>query len=195
MTIYTKSGDQGETSLFAGSRVRKDHPRVEAYGDVDELNAVFGLARAERLPAQVDGLLATVQHQLLVAGSQLATTGSPQASASTIERADVMELERQIDRYDGALPPLKQFILPAGTRAAALLHLARTVCRRAERRVAGLAAIGGEDVPVPLIAYLNRLSDLLFVLARTVNAAAGQADVVWDKPARSRAAEPDSADL
>jgi cob(I)alamin adenosyltransferase len=186
MRIYTKSGDEGETSLFAGPRVRKDHPRVEAYGTVDELNAVLGLARSEGLPEELDGLVTRIQHELLVVGAQLATAAdSPGSPAPALGPEQVSHLEQSIDQWDRSLPTLRQFILPGGTRASAALHVARTVCRRAERRVVKLAGLPEEQLSPYIRVYLNRLGDLLFVLARAANASAGQADVVWRKPDES----------
>ncbi len=179
MKIYTKTGDAGETGLYRGGRVRKDHWRIEAYGTVDELNAVLGMVRAESLPAEVDALLARVQNELFDVGAELATSQSRPEDVPSIDARAVADLEAAIDRHELTLTPLKQFILPGGASAAAGLHLARTVCRRAERRVISLAA--AESVRGDLIVYLNRLSDLLFVLARVVNAAADQADVPWEK--------------
>lgn len=182
MKIYTKTGDQGETGLFGGPRVRKDSPRIEAYGTVDELNAVLGAARVEttELDAHLDELLARVQNDLFDLGAELA---SPQAEKHrrAIAAAQIAELEQAIDRYEERLPPLREFILPGGSPAAAQLHLARTVCRRAERLVVALSAAPGESVSDLAIVYLNRLSDLLFVLARVANQLAGKADVAWQK--------------
>jgi cob(I)alamin adenosyltransferase len=180
MKIYTKTGDRGETGLYGGGRVRKDAPRIEAYGTVDELNAVLGMARAEPLPAEIDGLLARVQNELFDVGAELATL-DPAARGPQIGEPQIAGLEQEIDRFEAHLPPLKQFILPGGTRAAAALHLARTVCRRAERRVLTAAAIDEAPISAQIVVYLNRLSDLLFVLARAANQAAGQPDVAWQK--------------
>ncbi len=179
MKIYTKTGDRGETGLFGGPRVRKDSLRIEAYGTIDELNAVVGLARSEPLPAEIDLLLARIQSELFDVGAELATPDPARHSAAIIGALHIAELETAIDRFETALPPLKQFILPAGTRGAAVLHLARTVCRRAERRVVALANSPEETISGDLIVYLNRLSDLFFVLARAANASAGQPDVPW----------------
>jgi cob(I)alamin adenosyltransferase len=182
MKIYTKTGDQGETGLFGGPRVRKDSPRIEAYGTVDELNAMLGAARVDtaELDASLDELLARVQNDLFDLGAELAT---PQAEKHrrAISAAQITELEQAIDRYEERLPPLREFILPGGCPAAAQLHLARTVCRRAERLVVTLSAAPGESVSDHAIIYLNRLSDLLFVLARVANQLAGEADVAWQK--------------
>ena len=179
MKIYTKTGDAGDTGLFGGPRVRKDCARIEAYGTVYELNAVLGMARAEALTSDVDLLMARVQNELFELGAELATPDAQDKKTATLSEANVAALERAIDEHEALLAPLKQFILPGGTRGAALLHLARTVCRRAERRVITLAA--SEAVAATPVVYLNRLSDLLFVLARSVNQAAGRADVPWQK--------------
>ncbi len=179
MKIYTRTGDQGETGLFGGPRVRKDVPRIEAYGTIDELNAVLGLARAAAPPPEVDAVLLRVQHELFVLGAELATPAPGHAAVPAIAQANVAALEAEIDRFEAVLPPLKEFILPAGSPAAAHLHLARTVCRRAERRAVSLAV--AEPVSPVVLQYLNRLSDLLFVLARAANHAVGQPDVPWQQ--------------
>jgi cob(I)alamin adenosyltransferase len=192
MKIYTKTGDAGETGLFAGPRVRKDDLRIEAYGTVDELNAVLGLARsqgsgtaqqnaAEKLPMEIGELLARIQHTLFDLGAELATPDPKARGTSFVTPQEIERLENAIDTYEAKLPPLKTFILPGGTAGAAWLHLARTVCRRAERRVVSLADREGEKLSPQLVVYLNRLSDLLFVLARTSNQAAGEADMPWEK--------------
>jgi cob(I)alamin adenosyltransferase len=181
MKIYTRTGDEGETGLFGGGRVPKDHPRVAAYGDVDELSSAIGVARATA-PAQLfDLLLESVQRDLFAIGGQLATP-DPEKVAKALAKADlseqrVAEFERTIDDADQELPPLRSFVLPAGTPKAAALHLARTVCRRTERSVISLA----RDATVPglFIVYLNRLSDLLFTLARLANHREGTGDVTW----------------
>jgi cob(I)alamin adenosyltransferase len=183
MKIYTKTGDDGTTGLYSGGRVRKDAPRIEAYGTVDELNAVLGLARAEDLPAPIDHLLARIQNDLFDLGAELATPTPAVKNVPVVGQSQIAVLEAAIDEHDARLPPLKTFILPAGTRAAALLHVARTVCRRAERRVITLAGQGDESISQQIVVYLNRLSDLLFVLARSANSAAGQPDVEWRKRA------------
>jgi cob(I)alamin adenosyltransferase len=179
--IYTKTGDAGDTGLFGGGRVGKDHPRVSAYGDVDELNAALGVARATAPVAFAAELLEQVQRDLFAVGAELAAP-EPARLAKTlaghpIGEPDVSRLERAIDAHEDALSPLREFILPGGTPKAAALHLARTVCRRAERAVVAL----GRDARVSpaILQYLNRLSDLLFVLARAANASAGQPDVRW----------------
>lgn len=181
MKIYTRTGDAGDTGLFGGQRVRKNSPRVEAYGCVDELNAVIGAARSFLEDAEVDAVLAQVQESLFVVGSDLATPfqegGRSAAVVPRITPECVNELQAIIDRYQARLPRLNKFILPGGHRAAAFLHLARTVCRRAERRVVTLA--DQEPINDQVLAYLNRLSDLLFVLARVVNHRAGIAEITW----------------
>lgn len=179
MKIYTKTGDRGDTGLFGGPRVRKDDPRIEAYGTVDELNAVLGLIRCEPLEASLDALLASIQNELFDLGAELATPDPQRLGTHTIAAPHIGRLEAAIDQHEAHLEPLKAFILPGGTRAAALLHVARTVCRRAERRLVTLA--DREAISADLIIYLNRLSDLLFVLARSANRAAGLADVPWKK--------------
>ena len=179
--IYTKTGDGGETGLFAGPRVPKDHPRIEAYGSVDELNTILGVVRTESLPAEADELLQRVQCDLFTIGAELATPDPGNHQPSRITAADVRHLEQQIDAWETKLPPLKQFILPGGTKSAAWLHVARAICRRAERRVISLRTSAAEPVSDQPVVYLNRLSDLLFVLARGVNALAGCEDIPWEK--------------
>lgn len=180
MKIYTKTGDQGDTGLFGGGRVAKSSLRVEAYGEVDELNSVVGLARTEPIDATVDALLARVQSTLFDLGAELATPATSKAALNIplLAEADVVELEHAIDRAETELAPLKTFVLPGGSRAAAHLHLGRTVCRRAERRLVALHQ--EEPVRAECIRYLNRLSDTLFVLARLANHRAGVADVPWE---------------
>jgi len=179
--IYTRTGDGGETGLFGGGRVPKDHRRVAAYGAVDELNAAIGLARALD-PADLDAaLLESVQRDLFAIGEQLARP-HPAKVAKALGKAElgdarVAALERAIDADEAELTPLERFILPGGTPKSAALHLARTVCRRAERSVVTLAR--EEQVPAVVLVYLNRLSDLLFVLARRANARADHPDIVW----------------
>jgi cob(I)alamin adenosyltransferase len=167
MKIYTKTGDAGETSLFDNTRVRKSDARVDAYGEVDEVNACLGVARAAGVDPDVAALLDTIQRQLFALGARLADPSariSARVTKASLGEADVQRLEEAIDRLEQELPPLRAFILPGGSGPGAALHLARTVCRRAERRAVALPAVE----PV-LITYLNRLSDLLFVLARVVN--------------------------
>ncbi|HVH31460.1 MAG TPA: cob(I)yrinic acid a,c-diamide adenosyltransferase [bacterium] len=175
--IYTRTGDGGETGLIGGHRVLKDHPRVEAYGAVDELNAHLGVVRAQMEEMQIDALLSRIQHRLFDLGAELATPAGAATSASAVDDTDVADLERAIDMHQATLTPLREFILPGGAQVAATLHVARTVCRRAERRLVALAR--NEPVRGELLRYLNRLSDLLFVLARIVNQSAGRADVTW----------------
>ncbi len=181
MSIYTKTGDTGLTGLFGGGRVPKDNHRVDAYGEVDELNAALGLARSEGL-GKMDPLAQSLQDQLFTVGAVLATPREAKASAvvSPIQASWVTQMEKAIDGFDAELPPLTSFIHPGGTRAASALHLARTICRRAERRVVPLQREGmvGFDVVV----FLNRLSDLLFTMARVANLRAGVADVPWVAP-------------
>jgi cob(I)alamin adenosyltransferase len=181
MKIYTRTGDQGETGLFGGGRVSKDDPRVAAYGDVDELNSALGVARAAGDEEFFDDLLESVQRDLFAIGGHLATP-DPEKVRKALEKASlsaaqISEFERIMGEAEDALPPLKAFVLPGGTRRAAALHVARTVCRRAERSVVHLARI--EPVPEIFLIYLNRLSDLLFVLARVANQRAGVSDITW----------------
>lgn len=182
MKIYTKTGDTGETGLFGGPRVSKDAPRIEAYGSVDELNCVLGTARAQLAAGEVEQLVARLQNDLFAVGAQLATPDPAAHQTAMIGPPQIAALEQTIDHFEEQLPPLKQFVLPGGTPAAASLHLARAVCRRAERRVVTLARVSPEPIAGDVIVYLNRLSDLLFVLARTANRQAGRDDVPWEKP-------------
>jgi cob(I)alamin adenosyltransferase len=177
--IYTKTGDGGETGLFGGQRVPKDALRVHAYGTVDECNAAVGLARAAGLDRALDGLLAQVQSQLFVVGADLATPGE-RTSIPRVSEAEALFLEGAIDELEAGLEPLRQFILPGGTPGAAQLHVARTVCRRAERWAVSLAQ--AEPINGRALIYLNRLSDFLFVAARAANARAGVPDVPWVSP-------------
>jgi cob(I)alamin adenosyltransferase len=180
MKIYTRGGDKGETGLAGGTRVRKDDPRVVAYGEVDELNALLGRARAETGAGDLDQLLAGVQRDLFAIGAQLAdpeTVVVGRKAKATVTNEHVARLEHAIDVRQVDLPLLQAFILPGGTPLAALLHFARTVCRRAERAVVALARAQAVD-PL-LLAYLNRLSDLLFVLARHENHARGVPEDRW----------------
>lgn len=181
MRIYTRTGDAGATGLFGGGRVAKDHPRVAAYGDVDELNSVIGLARATAPCDLEDALLETIQRDLFAIGGHLATP-DPDKVRAALEKAElsparVAEFEAAMDAADAELAPLTAFILPGGSPKAAALHVARTVCRRAERSVVHLAA--ETEVPELFVIYLNRLSDLLFTLARLANHRGGIADVTW----------------
>jgi cob(I)alamin adenosyltransferase len=181
MKIYTKTGDAGDTGLFGGGRVPKDHPRVQAYGSVDELNASLGMARALDPLPRIDDLLLPIQRDLFSLGALLATP-DPDKVREHLEKASIgdariSELERAIDAGEAELEPLRAFILPGGTVKAAALHLSRTVCRRAERDV--LAMSRTEALPPIVVIYLNRLSDLLFVLARVAARRAGAAEVTW----------------
>ena len=179
MKIYTKTGDAGETSLFDNSRVSKADARVDAYGEVDELNACLGAARAAGVDPDIGRVVESIQRDLFAVGARLADPSSRIAERVTkaaVSDAQVLLLEQTIDRLESELPPLRRFILPGGSAAGALLHLARTVCRRAERRVVGLGA-GAADATV--VIYLNRLSDLLFVMARAVNHRAGAPETEW----------------
>jgi cob(I)alamin adenosyltransferase len=179
--IYTRTGDAGETGLFGGGRVPKDDPRVAAYGDVDELSSAIGVARATPPADGYDGVLESIQRDLFAIGGHLATP-DPARVAKALEKAELSEartaeFERLMDDADLELLPLRAFVLPAGTAKAAALHLARTVCRRAERSVVHLSHTS--EVPALFIVYLNRLSDLLFTLARLANHRAGAGDVTW----------------
>lgn len=181
LKIYTKTGDDGDTGLFGGGRVAKDHPRVTAYGEVDELNAVIGQARSVEMMPRIDEVLAPVQRDLFALGAMLATPDlekmKEQLEKARISDARVAQLEQAIDDGEAELEPLRAFILPGGTAKAAALHVARTVCRRAERAVIHLQR--DTEVPQIVIVYLNRLSDLLFVLARVANKRAGAGEVTW----------------
>lgn len=177
MKIYTKTGDDGTTGLFGGVRVKKNSLAVEAYGTVDELNACIGVARATRLDAFTEGVLAHVQVDLFTLGAELACVPGKEDNLrmTLLEESDGHRLERAIDEAEKELAPLKSFVLPGGSPQAAALHLARTVCRRAERRVLSVEDGPREEVVI----YLNRLSDLLFTLARYANVKAGVQDVPW----------------
>jgi cob(I)alamin adenosyltransferase len=179
--IYTRTGDAGDTGLFGGGRVAKDDPRVEAYGDVDELNAVLGMVRAVEQMPRIDEVLVLVQRDLFAIGALLATPDR-EKMAQHLEKARiddlrVAELEQAIDDAESELEPLRAFIVPGGTPKAAALHVARTVCRRAERHVVTLQR--AVELPGLVIIYLNRLSDLLFTLARLANKRAGAGEVTW----------------
>jgi cob(I)alamin adenosyltransferase len=182
--IYTRTGDEGETSLLGGLRVRKDDARIEAIGSVDEVNAAIGLVRAELgrsgvAPAELDEELGSIQHRLFDLGAELANGGSESPRVTAIRDADAGELEASIDQYEESLEPLCQFILPGGAPAAAQLHAARCVCRRCERRLVELAA--NEAVRSESLRYINRLSDWLFVAARVVNRVNRVPDVAWQQ--------------
>jgi cob(I)alamin adenosyltransferase len=177
--IYTKTGDTGETSLFDNSRVSKADARVDAYGEVDELNATLGAARAAGLDADLAGTIETIQKELFAVGARLADPAkriANRVSKAAVHESDVERLEQTIDRLEGELEPLRRFILPGGALPGALLHVGRAICRRAERRVVSL----GPDAVEPIVVvYLNRLSDLLFVMARAANRRAGVAETEW----------------
>jgi cob(I)alamin adenosyltransferase len=178
--IYTKAGDAGETTLVDGSRVRKDHARVAAYGDVDELNAALGVALAQENGEDLGPVLGPVQRDLFAIGAQLADPSARVAEKkekAALSPERIVALERAIDERDAALPPLTAFVMPAGTKAAAALHVARTVCRRAERSIVSLGA--ADPVDPLILVYLNRLSDLLFVLARHANHLAAREEPKW----------------
>jgi cob(I)alamin adenosyltransferase len=181
MKIYTRTGDSGMTGLFGGGRVDKDEATVEAYGSVDELNACLGVARAALGPGELESLLGTLQSDLLTLGAELGCAPGKQdrLGLTLIGPGDTARLEGHIDSFESRLEPLKTFILPAGSTGAASLHVARTVCRRAERRV--IAARRSVAVRDEVIHYLNRLSDLLFVLAREANRHAGCGDTPWSR--------------
>lgn len=180
LKIYTKTGDDGSTGLFGGKRVAKDSLRIESYGTVDELNSLLGMVRTEAHSEEFDPLLGRLQEGLFVLGADLATPHGGERSflIPRVTSSDIECLEREIDRLEEGLPPLKNFILPGGSSAGAALHLARTVCRRAERVVVRLTHEEPETGLDPQ-RYLNRLSDLLFVLARAVNHAAGATEHPW----------------
>lgn len=186
--IYTRTGDAGRTRLSTGEPLSKAHPRVEAYGAVDEANATIGLARLHAAPdPELDAVLARIQNDLFDLGADLATPERGRVLEWTplrIVASQVERLEQEIDRFNAALEPLTSFVLPAGSALSAHLHLARTVCRRAERAAVALAALPDEPVSPEAVKYLNRLSDLLFVAARHANDQ-GRADVLW-KPGENR---------
>ncbi len=181
MKIYTRTGDKGDTGLFGGGRVSKDDPRVEAYGDVDELNAWLGAVRSAEVMQRIDEVIVPIQRDLFSIGALLATPDlqkmQDHLTKARIDDARIESLEHAIDDCDRELEPLRAFIVPGGTPKASALHVARTVCRRAERRVITLR----RDVEIPeiVVVYLNRLSDLLFSLARVANARAGFGEVTW----------------
>lgn len=177
--IYTKTGDDGITGLLGNRRVPKDDIRIEAYGTVDELNAVLGLARAQGFDSASDNLVSQLQDELFAVGSALADPDPEGRYHNAIRAEHAARLEGIIDALESELSPLTNFILPGGSLPAAELHLARTVCRRAERLVVRLARQPGGHVPAALIVYLNRLSDLLFVMARVANHRAGVSDIPW----------------
>ncbi len=176
--IYTRSGDEGETGLGSGGvRVPKDSLRVEAYGNVDELNSVIGLARAFITDKELDSVLAELQHDLFVAGADLAAPGNAGREVPRISKDKITEMERTIDKFEDELSPLKAFILPGGGQAGSILHYARTVARRAERSIVTLSR--AEKINSQMLPYINRLSDLLFVMARIVNHRESKSEVEW----------------
>jgi cob(I)alamin adenosyltransferase len=185
LKIYTKTGDSGETGLFGGTRVSKADPRVAAYGDVDELNACLGFARAVLLGAddrELAAMLEQIQRDLFALGARLADPGhkiADRVTKAAVTAADITRLEEWIDGLESALPPLRRFILAGGSQAGAALHVARTICRRAERAIVGLLAGDPEAFEQDLLTYMNRLSDLLFVMARRANQRAGTPEIEW----------------
>ncbi len=192
MKIYTKTGDSGTTGLFAGPRVFKDDPRIAAYGAVDELNALLGVVLAAEAagPDQADRAaypprwqdLRGIQADLFSIGAELATPNARQQGMCLLTEQRALDLEQWIDEVDATLEPLTSFILPGGSKAAGMFHLARTVCRRAERETVHFAQLHPEQDCSTVVVYLNRLSDLLFVLARQANQLAGVPDVPWTRP-------------
>jgi cob(I)alamin adenosyltransferase len=177
--IYTRTGDSGETALLGGKRVSKADPRVAAYGDVDELNAWLGLARAGALASELAAMIEKIQRDLFAIGSRLADPGSKVANRvekTAVTGEDVKRLEDWIDQLESEVPVLRRFILAGGSPGGASLHVARTICRRAERSVVGL---GPEQVESEILVYLNRLSDLLFVMARVANRRDGAPELEW----------------
>jgi cob(I)alamin adenosyltransferase len=187
MKIYTKAGDKGDTSLFSGERVLKDDLRVEAYGTVDELNSVIGIVRSMKVPKVVDVVLGRVQRDLFIIGADLATPLSRGRRRATVPRVDagrVAAIEAIIDQIQRKLPPLRRFIVPGGSQASSYLQYARAVCRRAERRAVRLART--QRINPRVITYLNRFSDLLFVLARSVNQKANVQEAIWKFPGTRR---------
>ena len=182
MKIYTRTGDRGETSLFGGKRVPKDALRIETYGTVDELNSLLGVIRSMKIAKSLDRVLERIQSDLFVLGADLASPAGENPKGSVAPRigvSNVTALEAVIDGFAPKLPPLKRFILPGGTLPASYFHLARSVCRRAERLAVRLAR--AESISPQILAYLNRLSDLLFILARWVSYQAGAKEIVWKR--------------
>jgi cob(I)alamin adenosyltransferase len=182
MTIYTRDGDDGETSLYGGGRIGKDALRIEVCGAIDELNSLLGLVRTEPLSREIDGVFARIQHELFDVGAEVASVDPTRRKTAAVNAGHIQALEADIDRLDATLEPLRTLILPGGCRAAALAHCARAVCRRAERRLVALARAEGETISPALLAYMNRLGDLLFVLARATNRDAGTSEAAWKKP-------------
>ena len=182
MKIYTRTGDAGSTGLFGGPRVAKDDDRIEAYGTVDELNACLGTARSAGVSAVMDAQLDQIQHELFSIGAELATPEPDEHGLRVIGPEHIGRLEQWIDTHETVLEPLKHFIMPAGAPAASQLHLARSICRRAERRVVTLVRHHETNISEDLMIYLNRLSDLLFVLSRVANHEAGVPEIQWIRP-------------
>ncbi len=184
MKIYTKTGDKGETGLFGGDRIAKNSARISAYGTVDECNALLGIVRTFDIDDELDDILIKIQNQLFVLGSDLATPGDREPSIPRIGSDDVKQLEEWIDHLEASLPKLKQFILPGGSQSSSFLHLARTVCRRAERWA--VALLRDEPINIQAAIYLNRLSDFLFVAARSANLKSGHSDHFWNTPGEKK---------
>ncbi len=182
MKIYTRTGDTGSTGLFGGPRVAKDDDRIESYGTVDELNSAIGMARAAGVGAEIDAQLDQIQHELFSIGAELATPDPDAHKLRIISANHIERLEQWIDGHESRLPSLQHFILPAGHPGAVALHLSRSICRRAERRVVTLVRHHETNISEELVIYLNRLSDFLFVLTRAVNIQAGIAEVEWIRP-------------
>ena len=179
MNIYTRTGDTGDTSLFDGTRVRKSDVRVAAYGDVDELNAWLGLIRAEGIDDDLADMIVHIQRDLFALGARLADPAhriAERVTKAAVASADILRLEEWIDALESDLPPLRRFILPGGTAAGALLHVARTTCRRAERAI---VLLDPQSIESEVLVYINRLSDLLFVMARAVNQRAAAPELEW----------------
>jgi cob(I)alamin adenosyltransferase len=179
MKIYTRTGDAGTTGLYGGGRVPKNDIRIAAYGSVDELNAQLGVCRAAGLPAAADDVVARLQHEMFALGAELASPGGAISHSIYLDEGDVARLEQAIDQFEENLAPLKTFILPGGAPASAALHIARAICRRAEREVVALAATA--PVRPTVLQYFNRAGDLLFVLARYANHVTGVNDIPWEK--------------
>lgn len=185
MKIYTRKGDAGETGLFGGIRVTKDDLRIQAYGTIDELNAVLGMVlAAPNLPTELQNSMSRVQAELFQLGAELATPRGGRITTALLTNTEVTALEKEIDAMEAALSPLKSFVLPSGSAASATLHFARTVCRRAERNVVTLHRQDPQRADA--LTYLNRLSDHLFVCARFANLKQGVADVPWHPPAPAK---------
>ena len=179
MKIYTKTGDKGETSLFGGQRVWKDDLRIESYGTVDELNSLIGLALTETVYEEIQEVLKRIQNKLFTVGADLATPEDKKIHIKRVDQSFIDESEKDIDYFSSKVPELREFVLPGGTKAAALLHVCRTVCRRAERNIIAL----NKSVAINdnILVYLNRLSDLFFVLAKFDNYVNGTPDIKWNK--------------